>query len=309
MSELSTGREKIYGKILLFGEYTILLEGNALAIPLQNNSFSGVLNLEKPEKQNPVWKEWLKYLQNLRYSQLNDLAFDWHNFERDIDAGLNFESALPIGYGLGSSGALTAAVFKKYISKIQLDALNSDLNKLQKTLGIFESFFHGSSSGLDPLVSLLNVPIQITGSNTSLLPKLNHESRRNWFIVDSGLPRQTSLLVNKFRKKLDTDPDFEKKMQELKNVNNETIQNFLEHKTEQLKVGIRNISSIQFTDMEWLIPETIKSSWEKGLESNRFYFKLCGAGGGGFFLVYIPEKEDQLILSQTLGIMNLVPSE
>jgi mevalonate kinase len=307
MSETNPDPETFFGKILLFGEYSILLDGNAIAIPLQQNSFSGVLRLDNQKTQNPVWNEWLDYLLELRDSQFHELAFDWQRFEKDIDAGLYFDSTLPIGYGLGSSGALTAAVFKKYISEFQWDLLKSDLKKLQKTLGTFESFFHGRSSGLDPLVSVLNAPIQISGTVTSLLPKLSPDNSRNWFLVDSGLSRQTSLLVEIFRKKIETDQNFEKKMQELKAANNKCIQNFLEQKTEQLEDGMRNISNIQFTQMDWLIPANIKSSWEEGLKTDRFYFKLCGAGGGGFYLVYIPEKKDQIILNQSLGIINLHP--
>ena len=34
-----------------------------------------------------------------------------------IKSGLYFESSIPIGYGIGSSGALVAALYEKYCSE------------------------------------------------------------------------------------------------------------------------------------------------------------------------------------------------
>ena len=33
-----------------------------------------------------------------------------------------------------------------------------------------------------------------------------------------------------------------------------------------------------------MIPPLFKELWERGLDSDDFYLKLCGAGGGGFLL-------------------------
>ncbi|NJL74492.1 MAG: hypothetical protein HC892_05065 [Saprospiraceae bacterium] len=35
-------------------------------------------------------------------------------FQQAIEAGLYFESSIPIGYGVGSSGALTAALYDTF---------------------------------------------------------------------------------------------------------------------------------------------------------------------------------------------------
>jgi shikimate kinase len=42
--------------------------------------------------------------------------FDIDAFETDIEKSLYFESSIPQGYGVGSSGALVAALFEKYVS-------------------------------------------------------------------------------------------------------------------------------------------------------------------------------------------------
>ena len=36
--------------------------------------------------------------------------------------------------------------------------------------------------------------------------------------------------------------------------------------------------------MQEMIPKLFQKLWKDGLESNDYYLKLCGAGGGGFIL-------------------------
>jgi len=33
-----------------------------------------------------------------------------------------------------------------------------------------------------------------------------------------------------------------------------------------------------------MIPKKFEEIWKKGLETNAYYLKLCGSGGGGFLL-------------------------
>ncbi len=305
MSEPGPLSERIYGKILLFGEYTVLLEGDALAIPLQIPSFSGILKLEKDTGIDPRLKEWLHYLLKKKNTHFSEFEFDWSRFENDIHRGLRFDSGIPIGYGAGSSGALTAAILKSYLPQTQRRELLTDLRRLKKILADFESFFHGSSSGLDPLVSILNTPIKISGKGALNIPPLKAGSLHNWCIIDSGITRKTDVLVETFKNRLATDHQFGHHMQNLKTFNQNTIRDFLDQNMDQVKHGIRQISSIQLAEMEWLIPEKIKTSWREGLESDKFYLKLCGAGGGGFFLGYVPEQADLKILDETMKVYSL----
>ena len=90
--------------------------------------------------------------------------FNIKQLRKDLANGLYFDSSIPQGYGIGSSGALVAAVYDRYAnSKITiLENLTRDkLLKLKQIFGLMESFFHGKSSGLDPLNSFLSLPILI----------------------------------------------------------------------------------------------------------------------------------------------------
>jgi len=84
-----------------------------------------------------------------------------------LNEGLAFESNIPIGFGLGSSGALSAGVYDSFC----LAKANDNLELTKKHLAQIESYFHGSSSGTDPLVSFLQQGVYIE-SKTNIRTKM-----------------------------------------------------------------------------------------------------------------------------------------
>ena len=70
--------------------------------------------------------------------------------------------SIPTGYGVGSSGAIVAAIYEHYI-RDEYEILNKTkknrISDLIKNFSLMESFSHGKSSGLDPLNSFLKLPI------------------------------------------------------------------------------------------------------------------------------------------------------
>ena len=77
------------------------------------------------------------------------------HFEEELNRGLYFESSIPQGYGAGSSGALIAAFYEHFSISPITNPSDTHLKELKKELGVLESYFHGNSSGTDPLVSYL----------------------------------------------------------------------------------------------------------------------------------------------------------
>ena len=151
-----------YAKILLFGEYGIIKDSKGLAIPY--NSYQGALKLSEEPNEQAVNSNsnLLKFHNYLAILEQDLVSFRLSEFKRDIDAGMYFDSSIPQGYGVGSSGALVAAIYDKYAdNKITvLENLTRDkLLKLKEIFSLMESFFHGKSSGLDPLNSYLSIPI------------------------------------------------------------------------------------------------------------------------------------------------------
>jgi|GEM_PF-4285979 len=117
-------------KVLLFGEYTILLNGWALTLPLHR--FSGQWTFHAPTAPDPFLAQYCQWLS----SQPSPLALRLDAMQSDIQRGLSFSSSIPMGKGLGSSGALVAAVAHRYSHSLPLH--NPD--QLQQELAHLEHF-------------------------------------------------------------------------------------------------------------------------------------------------------------------------
>ena len=103
-----------YSKILLFGEYGIIKNFSGLSIPFKK--FNGRLKLNdklngKAEESNLEIQKFYEYVK----ANTNDLGrFNLQSLKEDISNGLYFDSDIPKGFGVGSSGALVAAIYDKY---------------------------------------------------------------------------------------------------------------------------------------------------------------------------------------------------
>ncbi|MEJ2095430.1 MAG: mevalonate kinase, partial [Gammaproteobacteria bacterium] len=85
------------GKLLLFGEYTLLAGSRALAMPLRR--WQGKLSLGSG---NTPLAGFGKFC--LDQTFFNDAS--GRRLRSDLEQGLTFVSDIPQGYGVGSSGAL-----------------------------------------------------------------------------------------------------------------------------------------------------------------------------------------------------------
>ena len=274
-------------KILLFGEYTVILGSRALAAPF--NLYYGfwekvALRDEAEIASNQSLSMFFQYLSALENSGKFGKILDLKQLEKDIEEGLIFNSTIPSGYGLGSSGALCAAVYQTYCRVETYTEIPMD--KLRSMFALMENHFHGSSSGLDPLISYKERPI-LVGTDKGL-----HTTTLDWkkllpirpFLLDTGISRQTSPLVGHFMERLE-DEDYKIAIEtKLLEYNDQAIDALISGNAESFTDAFRKISEFQFKYFKRMIPEQIIPVWEKGLESDLYFLKLCGAGGGGVML-------------------------
>lgn len=289
---------KFYSKVLLFGEHIVNRGAKALAVPF--NAFYCTLTFEHAnEHVLPESKTILISILN-QIKSLSDLAeiFDTEQFLSDIEQGICIEMNIPIGYGLGSSGALVACVYEKYCTQKE-----SDIDKLKHQLGAIESVFHGKSSGLDPLVSYLNQPVLID-KNTRVIPPLS--SWEKYFalsLIDTNVPRKTGPLVNAFIEKFDSDLQFQEVVSgQIVPLNNEIIDDILAGNYTDLYEKIALLSQLQLENFGLLILPQHIEIWKKGLDKKEFFLKICGAGGGGFMLAF---SQNPTRLSTVFGAENV----
>jgi len=274
-------------KVLLFGEYSVIQKSQALAVPF--SMFSGrlefrqssELELKKGSLTDPEFLSFYKYiLMAVKESKL-PYDFDTSSFRFDIDQGLYFKSTIPAGFGLGSSGALCAALFAKYGT-----CHDKNLNVLKNCLAELESHFHGKSSGLDPLVSYLDKPILQKSESELLTVDYHHkkQGRGGVFLINTGRPRRTEPLVSLFLEKCKMEEFRKFCAEELAQTTDRCINYLLEFQDDKLWDECHKLSVHQYEHFLPMIPPLYRELWKKGLDSDVYKLKLCGAGGGGFLM-------------------------
>jgi mevalonate kinase len=271
-------------KVLLFGEYSVIKDSMALSLPYSLFEGKLIFRKERGQGNDPELKALGSYLQDLESSGELGFEFDVSSFQFDIGQGLIFDSTIPQGFGVGSSGALVAALYDRYGTSVEKNTESP--SELKKRLALIESHFHGSSSGMDPLISYLNRPIlkkEKGKIGPVFLPKWE-EGEGAIFLINTGRSRKTEPLVNLFLEKCKVDEFDRMCIDELLPATNSCIHDFLEGQTEELFFNFEKLSRLQLQHFSPMIPKLFLSLWKEGLESNKFFLKLCGAGGGGFLL-------------------------
>lgn len=300
-----------YAKILLFGEYGIIKDSKGLAIPY--NVYQGALKVskkltDKAKLSNQSLQKFYQYLSQLENTELVHFRLD--DLKRDIDKGMYFDSSIPQGYGVGSSGALVAAIYDKYAdNKITvLENLTRDkLLKLKEIFSLMESFFHGKSSGLDPLNSYLSLPILIN-SKDHLEPTgipSQKEGKGAVFLLDSEQVGDTEPMVTIFMNKMKNE-GFRKMINEdFAKHTDACIDDFLHGDVKSLFGNVKKLSKVVLDNFKPMIPNAFHELWKNGIESNAYYLKLCGSGGGGYILGFTKdyEKAQQLLKNYRLELV------
>lgn len=285
-----------YAKILLFGEYGIIEDSQGLTVPY--SFYKGALKFSDDfsdfeKKSNASLLKYSNYLQDLVLP--TDFQLNVTDFKNDIQKGLFFDSNIPQGYGVGSSGALVAAIFEKYSLKKRTpeEVSKDELKELKKVFGTLESYFHGKSSGIDPLICYMNLPILI--ENKESVDKVSIPKGENGkgaiFLIDSGSTGETGPMVQIFFEKMKTE-GFRKTMkEEFIRYNNACIEAFLKKDMTPFFRNLKKLSVWAFDHFKPMIPESIYNVWKKGIDTNAYYLKLCGSGGGGYILGFTKDYE------------------
>ncbi|MGQ8337537.1 mevalonate kinase family protein [Sunxiuqinia sp. A32] len=285
-------------KVLLFGEYGLLYGAKALTLPF--HLFGGKLefsseSLDSNSRQSESLLEIDRFVSYYSHQHLNDqmnFPLNLPQIEKDIQKGLYFNSDIPHQYGVGSSGALCAAIFDHYsyyhqdfksliYKKDLLDALKHDF-------AIMESYFHGTSSGLDPLVSFLDRPVLVENNKVSL-PELNPDlGSVSIFLIDTNITSPTGPLVGLFKRKMQN-PAFEQSFtMEYLPLNNQLVDAFIAEDTNRLMELFPKFVDFQVEHFQEMIPADFSSKIGE-VRNQQIFIKLLGSGGGGFLLAFVPK--------------------
>lgn len=263
---------------MLFGEYSVVRGSMALVIPYTNVSaclsFENKNDLQMQQQSNYELRKFYKYL------KINKFASSYIHLDAFFEAlkkGLYLQSNVPSGYGVGSSGVLVAAVYQRFKTKKILDYV-----ALKTLFSSMESFFHGNSSGIDPLTSYLNVPVLVDADKQVRISFSIGKKDINVFLIDTKIKSKTAPLVNSFLQKLENDY-FNKNFCDfyIPCVNN-CITHFIAGNNVQFMETMQQLSEWQLEHMKPMIPDRFQALFAE--KEKPFQLKICGSGGGGFLL-------------------------
>jgi mevalonate kinase len=286
-----------YSKILLFGEYGIIKDSKGLSIPY--SFYNGALKMDENPlpaavKSNTNLKAFATHLETI---DADLVVFDFASLNADINAGMYFDSSIPQGYGVGSSGALVAAIYDKYAQDTITVLENLTREKLLKLKSIFsamESFFHGKSSGLDPLNSYLSIPILINSQDNieaTGIPSQQSNGKGAVFLLDSGIIGETAPMVGIFMENMKQE-GFRKMLKDqfIKHTD-ACVDDFLKGDIKSLFSNTKQLSKVVLNHFKPMIPKQFHELWKKGIDTNDYYLKLCGSGGGGYILGFTEDMD------------------
>ena len=289
-----------YSKILLFGEYGIIKDSKGLSIPY--NFYNGALKLDDntsavAKKSNVNLRKLANHLQQLQESKESLANFDISKLQEDVANGMYFDSSIPQGYGVGSSGALVASIYDKYAQNritVLENLTREKLLQLKAIFGQMESFFHGKSSGLDPLNSYLSLPILINSQDNiepTGIPSQEKNGKGAVFLLDSGIIGETAPMVQIFMENMKQEGFRNMLKDQFTKHTDACVDDFLKGNMSSLFSNVKQLSKVVLNNFKPMIPEQFHSLWKKGLDTNDYYLKLCGSGGGGYILGFTEDYE------------------
>ena len=289
-----------YSKILLFGEYGIIKDSKGLSIPY--NFYKGALKistdlLDQAAQSNKNLERLAAHIETLQETDQEFPRFDIASLKSDVEAGMYFDSSIPQGYGVGSSGALVAAIYDKYaIDKITVleNLTREKLLVLKDIFGKMESFFHGKSSGLDPLNSYLSLPILINSKEDiepAGIPSQLATGKGAVFLLDSGIVGETAPMVNIFMENMKQEGFRSMLKDKFVKYTDMCVEDFLSGDVKGLFGNVKKLSHVVLDNFKPMIPSQFHELWKKGLDTGDYYLKLCGSGGGGYILGFTEDLE------------------
>ena len=171
-----------------------------------------------------------------------------------------------------------------------------------------ESFFHGKSSGLDPLNSYLSLPILINSKDnieSTSIPSQNTKGKGAVFLLDSGMTGETAPMVQLFMENMKQEGFRNMIKNQFIKHTDACVEDFLNGNIKSLFGNLKQLSHVVFDNFKPMIPAKFHQLWQKGIETNDYYLKLCGSGGGGYILGFTQdlEKAKKALEGHTLEVV------
>jgi len=212
---------------------------------------------------------------------------------------LNYDGDIPARSGMGSSSAFTVGLLQglyalegKILSKQELrnEAIHIEQNLIKESVGSQDQTF-AAYGGFNKIEFLQNNEIVVTPMIIG--PKKLKKIEENLMLFFSGISRNSSSIAKTQIDKIEINKE---KIDKLKNLVDIGYDIFMKSKNldefgELLNYGWelkRSLSNNISNDI-------IETFYQKAKKSGAIGGKLLGAGGGGFFLLYVPKNKQEKV--------------
>jgi mevalonate kinase len=126
---------------------------------------------------------------------------------------------------------------------------------------------------------------------TTWIPSQFYNGKGAVFLLDSGESSDTAPMVEIFFESM-KNKEYSKIIKEdFINTTDNCVDDFLKADFKSLFLNIKKLSKVVLKNFKPMIPEDLHNIWAKGIESNDYFLKLCGSGGGGYILGFSQDFE------------------
>ncbi len=282
------------GKTILVGEHAVVYSQPAIAIPVHQIQARVMVQADVLASPGQVFFN----APDIKLFSSSEKLDNQHPFnialnliKRLINTDLFpackvlIKSTVPIASGLGSSAAISVALFKALSSFVGLTLSKTQLADLSYEV---EIQYHGTPSGIDNTVIAYDQPILFKKNEGFRI--LNPSSDFTFILANSGIAGQTKKAVTKVRHAVKKEP-------EKYNTIFEKIGSLVYDAEKSISNSdYSNLGTIMNTNHQLLQSIGVSHSIldnlvNKSIESGAFGAKLCGGGLGGNIIALVKEEE------------------
>lgn len=298
---MSAGRAP--GKIILFGEHAVVYRRPAIAVPVLGVEVNAQIEILEAETTGQVWLEsatvavsgWIHDLKpGHPLATTLQLGLQALNITGFPSFRLRIRSSIPVASGLGSSAAVSVAIFRALNDHFKGDLTTQDINQMAYRI---EKEYHGTPSGVDNTVIAYEQPVFFTMDAD---PEILRLSRPMHFVVaDSGITSSTSEAVQGVRQRWEQEPSrYEALFDAIGQISREARGIMVGETRGSLgELMDRNHSLLQEIGVSSAVLDTLVN---RARDAGARGAKLSGAGLGGNIIALTHGGEDQSIADALL---------
>lgn len=282
------------GKIILFGEHSVVYGQPALAVPIQHARAEAQITNGDPNTGLIIHAEDLNLNLTLKETaehglcQMARLVLD--ALKRDEpDIVIRVRSSIPIAGGMGSGAAVSAALGKA-LSEHLGEPLSPD--RLSALVYEVEKIYHGTPSGIDNTVICFEQPVYFIKGQA--VETFGVKKPFDLVIGDTGIPSLTKETVGAVREAWQANPQrYEAVFNEMGEIVRRA-RSAIEAGTLDEIGGLMNQNQERLRRIKVSSPE-LEMLIEAALDAGAAGAKLSGGGGGGNMIAFVePEQVDEI---------------